>query len=253
MILGLPPFWETFMRFPCCWVFIGGYTNKLPSKIGDWTKLDGRNSKTCFLHPQDHSTLSQGFRWFFLLHCHRWLSHFQVNVGNPMGIPRSYGLWWSQYGWYHRPAFRTFLKCSAEYLHPNVKTPKVLTCQSGWYRYNMLQPTSICWLNPDVRTSEIYPILVGYVPFFCGKIMQHHVKSPCWYCIQLTSTFLPSPSHSSTPPMDGSTEWRPSRQWSRTPGIYKKAGVNDLPCYQVPLNMNIYIYIIFMICIATSA
>jgi hypothetical protein len=107
--------------------------------------------------------------------------------------------------------------------------------------YNMLQPTSICWLNPDVRTSEIYPILVGYVPFFCGKIMQHHVKSPCWYCIQLTSTFLPSPSHSSTPPMDGSTEWRPSRQWSRTPGIYKKAGVNDLPCYQVPLNMNIYI------------
>ena len=65
MILGLPPFWETFMGFPCCWVFVGGYTNKLPSKIGYWTKLDGRKSKTCFLHPQDHSTLSQGFRCFF--------------------------------------------------------------------------------------------------------------------------------------------------------------------------------------------
>jgi hypothetical protein len=164
MILGLPPFWETFMRFPCCWVFIGGYTNKLPSKIGDWTKLDGRNSKTCFLHPQDHSTLSQGFRCFFLLHCHRWLSHFQVNVGNPMGIPRSYGLWWSQYGWYHRPAFRTFLKCSAEYLHPNVKTPKVLTCQSGWYRYNMLQHV----------TTNFYLLVKSWCPHI------GNLPHPCW-------------------------------------------------------------------------
>ena len=51
--------------------------------------------------------------------------------------------------------------------------------------YNILQPTSICWLNPDVRKSEFYPILVGYVPFFCGKIMQHHVKSPCWYPVDI--------------------------------------------------------------------
>ena len=81
-------------------------------------------------------------------------------------------------------------------------------------------------VKSDVRKSENYQSLLVTSRFFCGKIMQHHVKSPCWYPVDIHISPFTKPLFNSAhgwlngmktkPPMIAySWHWQKGRcQWS---------------------------------------